>query len=88
MPLYHEALQEEAVETRNRAEAENAGRLGLPVIRREGRQRSSVSASVSSIGSDIGFEENGTREHSREREGGNERVQHSTRASSGVFPDQ
>jgi len=87
MPLYHEALEEAAAEARGRAEAENEGRLGLPVIRREGRQRGSVDASVSSAGSDMGFEENGTREQSRERKGNGGRAQHSTRASWGVFPE-
>lgn len=87
MPLYHKALEEEAAEATSRAEAENVGRLGLPVIRREGRQRVNVSASVSSVGSDMGFEEHGTREQSREREGNSGQVQHSTRASSGVFPE-
>ena len=32
MRPYHEALEEEAAEARNRAEAETAERLGLPVV--------------------------------------------------------
>jgi hypothetical protein len=87
IPLYHEALEEEAAEARIRAEAENTGRLRLPVIRREERQRGSVSAIVSNVGSDMGFEENGTVEESRGRDGNGGRVQYSTRTSSGFFPE-
>ena len=88
-PLYHEALQQEAARARERAERENAGRLGLPIIQRAQR------VSVSTIGSDMGFEDpnaQGTEtqagegpERNGERRG--ERVLHSTRASSGVFPE-
>lgn len=56
----------------------NEGRLGVPVI--GGGQRTSVST----IGSDLGFEQGP--EVPEER--GNARgVLHSTRASSGVFPE-
>ncbi|KAH8672077.1 hypothetical protein BGZ60DRAFT_527505 [Tricladium varicosporioides] len=80
MPLYHEALQEEAERTRSRHEAEEAGRLGLPVIERNRSQR----ASVDSMGSDMERFAGGNGGN-----GGNgrERVLHSTRASSGIFPE-
>lgn len=58
--------------------------LGLPMA----RARGSMSVSVSSVGSELGFEhENG---HGNEVGGGRpaqEQVLHSTRASSGVFPE-
>jgi hypothetical protein len=93
MPLYHEALQEEAEDSRARRQTEAAQRLGVPVIERENRR--SQSASVSSIGSEVGFEDNEHEESDREREKEDrqrrtergERVLHSTRASSGVFPE-
>ena len=93
MPLYHEALQEEAEDARSRRQTEAAQRLGVPVVERENRR--SQSASVSSIGSEVGFEDNEHEESDREREKEDrqrrtergERVLHSTRASSGVFPE-
>lgn len=88
-PLHHEALQGEAAAARPSAERENAGRLGLPVIERAQR------ASVSTIMSDMGFEDpTEPQEMHQEREAprngerrGGERAMHSTRASSGVFPE-
>lgn len=75
--MYHQTLQEGASDDRARGGAENSGRLGPPLIR--GAQRGSVSASVSTMGSDMVFEHN--------VEAQDQRIQHSTRASSGVFPE-
>lgn len=76
MPLYHEALQEEADQERSR----RAVRLGLPVAERPERN-----PSVSTIGSELerfaGGGGNGGNTPARQG------VLHSTRASSGVFPD-
>ncbi|KAF4635321.1 hypothetical protein G7Y89_g2784 [Cudoniella acicularis] len=89
MPLYHEALQEEAERTRSRIEAENAGRLGLPIIERNRSQR----GSVDTIGSDMerfagGNGGNGGGNGGNGGSGGRrEGVLHSTRASSGIFPE-
>jgi hypothetical protein len=84
MPLYHEALQEEAEAERSRRQRENAGRLGLPVVERS--ERRSQRASVSTIGSELerfAGPSGGTGGNTPARQG----VLHSTRASSGVFPD-
>jgi len=93
MPMYHEALQDEAMIERQRASAQQAGLLGLPVIGIVGRAQR---ASVDSVGSELGFpggdnhgiggnnDDRGG--YGREREG-RQGVLHSTRASSGVFPE-
>jgi len=82
MPEYHEALQEEAEQERSRRERENAGRLGLPVVERT--QRQSQRASVSTIGSELSrfADVGGNGGNTPSRQG----MLHSTRASSGVFP--
>jgi hypothetical protein len=78
MPMYHEALQEGAAEERTRITAANASRLGLPVIERI-PQRGSVST--------VGSEGESRRDGDEHGEGGGNPIQHSTRASSGVFPE-
>ena len=93
MPMYHEALQDEAMIERQRASAQQAGLLGLPVIGIAGRAQR---ASVDSVGSEFGFpggdnhsiggNNNDHSGYRREREG-RQGVLHSTRASSGVFPE-
>jgi hypothetical protein len=93
MPMYYEALQDEAMIERQRASAQQAGLLSLPVIGIVGRAQR---ASVDSVGSEFGFpggdnhgvggnnDDRGG--YGREREG-RQSVLHSTRASSGVFPE-
>ena len=76
MPMFREELHGEHPTAAT--SSGEAGRLGIPAV--AGGQR----ASVSTMGSDMGFE------HSPEilEERGNARgVLHSTRASSGVFPE-
>jgi hypothetical protein len=76
LPIFHEELKDE--EASGVESTGDEGRLGVPVV--EGGQR----ISISSIGSDMGFEQGP--EVPEER--GNARgVLHSTRASSGVFPE-
>ena len=76
MAVFREELQEG--QARGQATTGNGGHLGVPGM--VGDQR----ASVSSMGSDLGFEP-GPEAHD---ERGNARgVLHSTRASSGVFPE-
>ncbi len=53
LPLYHKALQEQATHQRERAGAEQAGRLGLPVITFES-QRESVETDMSFEGVEEG----------------------------------
>jgi len=76
--------------------AATAGRLGLPVIQPLGRGRTEERESAETMGSEVsGYEDNGgSRERSGEgamgiSKGGTSRtpVLHSTRASSGVFPE-
>lgn len=85
-PIDHLNRSEQATNMPSRAaEAENAGRLGPPVIQ---YARGSTRTSVSSVGSDMGFENGGgLRGASRERGGERGEEPHSTRASSGIFPD-
>jgi hypothetical protein len=76
--------------------AATAGRLGLPVVVGAGRGRAEERESAETMGSDVsGYDDNGgSRERSREggmgiSKGGMSRtpILHSTRASSGVFPE-
>ncbi|PMD40500.1 hypothetical protein L207DRAFT_528841 [Hyaloscypha variabilis F] len=96
VPMYHAALQEQAQRQRQSAMAATAGRLGLPVIQPLGRGRTEERESAETMGSEVsGYEDNGgSRERSGEggmgiSKGGTSRtpVLHSTRASSGVFPE-
>jgi len=73
VPLYFQTVPEEG------ELSEGAGRLGPPVVERASSQRSE-SASVSSVGSDL-------YEPEPEPPVQRDRIMHSTRASSGVFPD-
>ena len=91
--MYHEALQDESMSERQRASARQAGLLGLPVIGVVGRAQR---ASVDSVGSDFGFpggNNDGVGDNNDDRGGygrdreGRQGVLHSTRASSGVFPE-
>jgi len=83
--MYHEALQEEAEAERGRRQRVHAVRLGLPVVERNNEGRSQR-ASVSTIGSELSRfagPSGGTGGNTPARQG----MMHSTRASSGVFPD-
>jgi hypothetical protein len=91
--MYHAALQEQAQRQRQSAVAVASGRLGLPVV---GIGRGSTEERVSgeTEGSDVsGYEDGGggLRERSEMgmTKGGASRtpILHSTRASSGVFPE-
>ena len=72
MPIYEDPAAEAGITARER----EAGRLGLPVVERSRR------TSMSSAGADLGFR------HDGERNGLGETGGHSTRASSGVFPEE
>lgn len=92
MPMYHKVLRDEAMLERQRASAQKAGLLGLPVIGIVGRAQR---ASVDSVGSEYGlpggdnhgggnnYGGGGYGMEREERQG----VLHSRRASSGVFPE-
>ena len=54
MPLYHKALQEQAAHQREQASAEQAGQLGLPVVRFESG-RGSLGTEMSFEGDEDGF---------------------------------
>lgn len=90
MAMYHEALREEAELERGKVEREEAQRRGLPVIEREasgelgegeGRERESLDEVESELGG-LG----GWRNESRQQDVRGQ-VLHSTRASSGIFPE-
>jgi hypothetical protein len=94
--MYHAALQEQAQRQRLSAMAATAGRLGLPIIQPLGRGRSEERESGETMGSEVsGYDDNGgSRERSGDggmgiSKGGTSRtpILHSTRASSGVFPE-
>lgn len=72
--MYHAALQQEAERERERIEKENAGRLGLPVIERKRESSDTIGSELAKFaGSGNGGKRDG--------------IVHSTRASSGVFPE-
>lgn len=92
--MYHAALQEQAQRQRQTAMLATAGRLGLPVVVGVGRGREER-GSVETMGTDISYDDNG-RERSSGGNGGmgvgrggdtRTPILHSTRASSGVFPE-
>ncbi|KAE9367599.1 hypothetical protein N431DRAFT_444716 [Stipitochalara longipes BDJ] len=96
VPMYHAALQEQAQRQRQSAMAATAGRLGLPIIQPLGRGRTEERESAETMGTEVsGYDDNGgSRERSGEggmgiSKGGTSRtpILHSTRASSGVFPE-
>lgn len=89
--MYHEALQEQAEQQRERDSAMRADRLGLPVVSIVRAPR----ASVDTFGSDLiygpGHEREAVQQGGNHEDGNqNGRVPalHSTRASSGVFPEE
>lgn len=91
MAMYHEALREEAELERGRVEREEARRRGLPVIEREptgdldvgeGEERESLDT----VGSELVGGLGGWRNESRQQDVRGQ-VLHSTRASSGIFPE-
>ncbi|PMD55065.1 uncharacterized protein K444DRAFT_617506 [Hyaloscypha bicolor E] len=69
--------------------AASAGRLGLPVVRPLGRGGAEERESGETMGSEIsGYDDNdGSRERSGEGGMGRTPILHSTRATSGVFPE-
>lgn len=92
MAMYHEALREEADLERRRVEREEAERRGLPVIERDTGRNLGVGEreereSLDTVGSELVGGLGGWRNESRQQEG-RERVLHSTRASSGIFPEE